>query len=60
MIRWKELVDIPVNNYSDIVMHIDQYLLKNTFKLLVSEKIDLTYLLNTSSSNYSQMWFMGI
>lgn len=38
----KKLVDIPVNNYSDIVIHIDQYLLKNTFKLLVSEKNDLT------------------
>lgn len=45
MIRWKELVDIPVNNYSDIVIHFDQYLLKNTFKLLVSEKNDITYLL---------------
>lgn len=41
MNRWKKLFDIPVNNYSDIVIHIDQYLPKNT----VNEKIDLAYLL---------------
>lgn len=41
MNRWKKLFDIPVNNYSDIVIHIDQYLPKNT----VNEKTDLAYLL---------------
>lgn len=41
MNRWKKLFDIPVNNYSDIAIHIDQYLPKNT----VNEKIDLAYLL---------------
>lgn len=41
----KKLVDIPVNNYSDKVIHTYQYFLKKTFKLLVGEKNDLTNLL---------------
>lgn len=45
MNRWKKLFDIPVNNYWDLIIHNDQYLLKNRFNLLVNQKNDLTYLL---------------